>query len=118
MLYAISSLRHHFQVEDSLINPLHGSDSPEAAEKEIQQFFPVQSTVAVIKPEVEPDIRGLYYYQSDYFCKIVFFHIILHVRGGVHTVFESKGIIVPHISKVIVDGLPFIDLYYHNNNSN
>ena len=53
------SLRHQFQVEDSPINPLHGSDSPEAAEKEIQHFFPVQSTVAVIKPEVEPDKRGL-----------------------------------------------------------
>lgn len=54
---APDSLRHQFQVEDSPINPLHGSDSPEAAEKEIQQFFPVQSTVAVIKPEVEPDKR-------------------------------------------------------------
>jgi len=53
------SLRHQFQVEDSPINPLHGSDSPEAAEKEIQQFFPVQSTVAVIKPDIEPDKRGL-----------------------------------------------------------
>lgn len=89
MLYSISSLRHHFQVEDSPINPLHGSDSPETAEKEIQQLFPVQSTVAVIKPEVEPDTRGLYYYQSDYFCKIVFSHIILHLRGGVHTVLLS-----------------------------
>ena len=53
------SLRHQFQVEDSPINPLHGSDSPETAEKEIQQFFPVQSTVAVIKPDIEPDKRGL-----------------------------------------------------------
>ena len=46
-------------MEDSPINPLHGSDSLSAAEKEIQQFFPLQSTVAVIKPEVEPDKRGL-----------------------------------------------------------
>ena len=46
-------------MEDSPINPLHGSDSTETAEKEIQQFFPVQSTVAVIKPEMEPDKRGL-----------------------------------------------------------
>lgn len=115
MLY--SSLRHHFQVEDSPINPLHGSDSPEAAEKEIQHFFPVQSTVAVIKPEVEPDKRGLYYYQSDYFCKIVFFSQNSAPWGGVHTVCESKGIVVPHVSKVIVDRLPFIDLYYHNNSN-
>ncbi|KAJ7372866.1 Thioredoxin domain-containing protein 3 [Desmophyllum pertusum] len=54
---APDSLRHQFQVEDSPINPLHGSDSTETAEKEIQQFFPVQSTVAVIKPEMEPDKR-------------------------------------------------------------
>lgn len=45
-------------MEESPINPLHGSDSPEMAEKEIQQFFPVQSTVAVIKPDLEPDKRG------------------------------------------------------------
>ena len=48
-------------MEDSPINPLHGSDSPESAAKEIQQFFPVQSTVAVIKPDLEPDKRGLCY---------------------------------------------------------
>ena len=60
----LCSLRHQFQVEDSPINPLHGSDSFEKAEKEIQQFFPVQSTVAVIKPDLEPDKRGLYYLLS------------------------------------------------------
>ncbi|XP_032239507.2 thioredoxin domain-containing protein 3 homolog isoform X3 [Nematostella vectensis] len=55
----ITSLRAQFQVEDSPINPLHGSDTAENAEKEIQKFFPMQSTVAVIKPEVEPDQREL-----------------------------------------------------------
>ncbi|XP_068752060.1 thioredoxin domain-containing protein 3 homolog isoform X3 [Montipora capricornis] len=54
---APDSFRHQFHVEDSPINPLHGSDSTVAAEKEIQQFFPMQSTVAVIKPEMEPDKR-------------------------------------------------------------
>ena len=53
------SLRHQFHVEDSSVNPLHGSDSLVAAEKEIQQLFPVQSTVAVIKPELESDKRGM-----------------------------------------------------------
>lgn len=51
-------------MEDSPINPLHGSDSSETAEKEIQQFFPVQSTVAVIKPDIEPDKRGLCCFMS------------------------------------------------------
>ena len=33
------------------INPLHGSDSEEAAQREINFFFPMQQTVAVIKPD-------------------------------------------------------------------
>jgi len=33
------------------INQLHGSDSEEHAEKEILYFFPVQQTVALIKPD-------------------------------------------------------------------
>ena len=52
------SLRAQFQIEDSPINPLHGSDTVESAEQEIKKFFPPQSTIAVIKPEVEPDQRG------------------------------------------------------------
>ncbi|KAK2560505.1 Thioredoxin domain-containing protein 3-like protein [Acropora cervicornis] len=54
---APESLRQQFHVEESPVNPLHGSDSTVAAEKEIQQLFPVQSTLAVIKPEMEPDKR-------------------------------------------------------------
>jgi len=54
---APESLRQQFHVEESPVNPLHGSDSTVAAEKEIRQLFPVQSTLAVIKPEMEPDKR-------------------------------------------------------------
>ena len=32
------------------INMFHGSDSEEAAKKEIDYFFPLEQTVAVIKP--------------------------------------------------------------------
>ena len=46
-------------MEDSPVNSLHGSDSVEAAQKEIQKIFPMQSTVAVIKPETEPEQRGM-----------------------------------------------------------
>ena len=38
-------------MDDSPLNPLHGSDSLEQAEKEIGLIFPVQATVAVIKPD-------------------------------------------------------------------
>ena len=54
-----NSLRAQFQVEDCPVNSLHGSDSVEAASKEIQKIFPMQSTVAVIKPETEPEQRGI-----------------------------------------------------------
>lgn len=48
---APDSLRAQFKVEDSDMNPLHGSDSQTAAAKEIEKIFPIQTTVAVIKPE-------------------------------------------------------------------
>ena len=65
------SLRLQFHVEESPVNPLHGSDSPVAAAKEIQQFFPVQSTLAVIKPEMEPDKRGCCLLTSFHFFYII-----------------------------------------------
>ncbi|XP_036774835.2 thioredoxin domain-containing protein 3 [Manis pentadactyla] len=39
------------------INQLYGSDSLEAAKREIQYFFPLQSTLAVIKPHVTHEQR-------------------------------------------------------------
>ncbi len=47
---APESLRAQFSVESSDINQIHGSDSVETAEKELEFFFPVQKTLAVIKP--------------------------------------------------------------------
>ncbi|XP_014394977.1 PREDICTED: thioredoxin domain-containing protein 3-like [Myotis brandtii] len=38
-------------MENLPINQLYGSDSLEAAEREIQYFFPPQNTLAVIKPQ-------------------------------------------------------------------
>lgn len=46
-----SSLRAQFVVEDVPINQLHGSDSDSQAQKEIEYFFPMQQTVACIKPD-------------------------------------------------------------------
>lgn len=45
------SLRAKFALEDSKINMLHGSDSEETAKKELEFFFPMEQTVAVIKPD-------------------------------------------------------------------
>ncbi|XP_052812769.1 thioredoxin domain-containing protein 6-like isoform X13 [Mya arenaria] len=45
------SLRAQFSVEGASINMLHGSDSEETAKKEIEYFFPMEQTIAVIKPD-------------------------------------------------------------------
>ena len=44
------SLRAMF-ADDLPINPIHGSDSEETAEQELRYFFPMEQTVAVIKPD-------------------------------------------------------------------
>lgn len=44
------SLRATFSTEGAQINPLHGSSSKEEAEKDMKFFFPVERTLAVIKP--------------------------------------------------------------------
>ncbi|XP_023606793.1 thioredoxin domain-containing protein 3 [Myotis lucifugus] len=49
--YFTDSLCAQFAMENLPINQLYGSDSPEAAEREIQYFFPPQNTLAVIKPQ-------------------------------------------------------------------
>ena len=51
LFFVVFSLRAQFAVEGSKINPLHGSDTVESAEKELEFFFPMQQTVAVIKPD-------------------------------------------------------------------
>uniref|UniRef100_A0A8C3X617 Thioredoxin domain-containing protein 3 n=1 Tax=Catagonus wagneri TaxID=51154 RepID=A0A8C3X617_9CETA len=51
------SLCTRFAMESLPINQLYGSDSLEAAEREIQYFFPPQHTVALIKPHVSPEQR-------------------------------------------------------------
>ncbi|XP_074646770.1 thioredoxin domain-containing protein 6-like isoform X2 [Tubulanus polymorphus] len=48
---APDSLRAQFAIDDVPINQLHGSDSEEAAKIELDYFFPMQQTVAVVKPD-------------------------------------------------------------------
>ncbi|XP_066132837.1 thioredoxin domain-containing protein 3 [Saccopteryx bilineata] len=51
------SLGIQFAMDSLPVNQLYGSDSLEAAEKEIQYFFPPQNTLAVIKPHVTQEQR-------------------------------------------------------------
>ncbi|XP_045683218.1 thioredoxin domain-containing protein 3 [Phyllostomus hastatus] len=55
--YLPESLCIQFATESLPINQLYGSDSLEAAEREIQHFFPLQSTLALIKPHVTHEQR-------------------------------------------------------------
>nr|XP_025146904.1 thioredoxin domain-containing protein 3 isoform X2 [Bubalus bubalis] len=55
--YLPECLCAQFAIEGLPINQLYGSDSLEAAEREIQYFFPPQHTVALIKPHVTQEQR-------------------------------------------------------------
>ncbi|XP_060684129.1 thioredoxin domain-containing protein 6 [Hemiscyllium ocellatum] len=49
------SLRAQFSMETVPINQLHGSGTPQEAEKELKFFFPMEQTLAVIKPDALED---------------------------------------------------------------
>ena len=44
--------------DDPGLNALHGSDSLESAEREVNFFFPHQQTLAVIKPDTNEEEKG------------------------------------------------------------
>ncbi|XP_071977329.1 thioredoxin domain-containing protein 6 [Engystomops pustulosus] len=54
---APDSLRARFTPRESTINQLHGSSSPIEAENEINFFFPVEKTLAAIKPDAMEEHR-------------------------------------------------------------
>ena len=55
------SLRAQFSIEDVGINQLHGSANPEEAQKEIDFFFPMEQTAAMIKPEALGTKGNIFY---------------------------------------------------------
>ncbi|XP_049570655.1 thioredoxin domain-containing protein 3 [Orcinus orca] len=55
--YLPDSLCAQFAMESLPINHLYGSDSLEAAERDIQYFFPPEHTAALIKPHVTQEQR-------------------------------------------------------------
>ncbi|XP_051878791.1 thioredoxin domain-containing protein 6 [Pristis pectinata] len=54
---APESLRAQFAVESVPINQLHGSSTPQEAEKELKFFFQMEHTLAVIKPDAVENHR-------------------------------------------------------------
>ncbi|XP_055149362.1 thioredoxin domain-containing protein 3 isoform X2 [Symphalangus syndactylus] len=55
--YFPESLCAKFAVDSLPVNQLYGSDSLETAEREIQHFFPLQSTLGLIKPHATSEQR-------------------------------------------------------------
>ncbi|KAL2085637.1 hypothetical protein ACEWY4_018957 [Coilia grayii] len=51
------SLRAQFALDDVPINQLHGSSSMGEAERDLKRFFPVEHTLAVIKPDASQEHR-------------------------------------------------------------
>ncbi|KAB1276308.1 Thioredoxin domain-containing protein 3 [Camelus dromedarius] len=60
----MTSLCVQFAMEGLPVNQLHGSDSLEAARREIKYFFPPQNTIALIKPHVTQE-------QREYILKLI-----------------------------------------------
>ena len=42
------------------MNALHGSSTTEQAEKEIKKFFPMEQTVALIKPGLSAEQKSIF----------------------------------------------------------
>ena len=51
MFLFFSSLRERFADPEDGINPLHGADSEDQVQREMNMFFPLETTIAVIKPD-------------------------------------------------------------------
>ena len=55
---APESLRAQYSVEGTDLNQIHGADTTENAQKELDFFFPVEKTYAVIKPDAYENRGG------------------------------------------------------------
>lgn len=51
-------MRSEFDVATSSVNQLHGASTQEQAEKELAKFFPMEQTVAVLKPGLAPEKKA------------------------------------------------------------
>jgi nucleoside diphosphate kinase len=51
----LSSLRNEFDIDSLPINSLHGASTQEQAEKELKRLFPMEQTIALLKPGLKPE---------------------------------------------------------------
>jgi len=52
------SLRAKYAVKNTSIGQLHGSSTPNDAQKELEFFFPQEHTLALIKPAAAREHKG------------------------------------------------------------
>lgn len=54
---AAGTMRQEFDVTEVPVNALHGASTAEQAEKELSKFFPMEQTIALLKPGMTPENR-------------------------------------------------------------
>lgn len=52
------SLRNEFDEPNIPVNLLHGPSNEEQAKRELELFFPIEKTIALIKPGLEPEKKS------------------------------------------------------------
>ena len=67
-------MRHDFDVEEISVNALHGASTQEQAKREMEMFFPLETTVAVMKPGLTPEQKSKTLLLDDSFVMILFKH--------------------------------------------
>lgn len=73
-------MRSEFDIPDLKINSLHGASTPEQAEKELKFFFPMEQTVALIKPGLAAEKKSNLVYIFLY--KVVLLIEIIYINRG------------------------------------
>ncbi len=55
---ATGTLRNEFDVAETSVNSLHGASTPEQVQKELARFFPMEQTVAALKPNLSAEQKA------------------------------------------------------------
>uniref|UniRef100_H0WSK7 Thioredoxin domain-containing protein 3 n=1 Tax=Otolemur garnettii TaxID=30611 RepID=H0WSK7_OTOGA len=91
------SLCAKFAMESLPINQLYGSDSLETAERDMQQFFPLESTLALIKPHATEE-------QQEEILRII-------QEAGFDITQHKKILLTPELASVIYFKITGKDFY-------
>ncbi len=86
-------MRSEFDVSSSSVNALHGASSVEQAEKELAKFFPMEQTVAVLKPGLTPEKKS--FYKLKYFSIFFIFYLLnFHFLEEIENKIKESGFLI------------------------